>query len=91
MNDLVDRALGLLMAGRSGGNCSSEPEPSKPVTLEPGSLIWWRGMDDKTRGPALLRGTFEDEGHVWAWFVLAGTEYLIRADLIVKVQGAGEP
>jgi hypothetical protein len=48
-------------------------------------------MDDKTRGPALLRGTFEDKGHVWTWFVLAGTEYLIRADLIVKVQRAGEP
>jgi len=65
----------------------------KPINngIAPGCLLYWRGMDGQTRGPALLRGTFEDEGHVWAWFVLAGTEYLIRADLIVKVQRAGEP
>jgi len=58
--------------------------------LEPGCLIHWRGLDGTTRGPALLRGTFQDQGQVWAWFTLGGIEYLIRAELIVTVHGPEE-
>jgi len=43
-------------------------------------------MDGRIRGPAVLRGTFQNQGQTWAWFAFQRIEYLIRADLIVTVQ-----
>jgi len=64
----------------------SEHNGDKRQEFAPGCLIWWQSPHAITRGPALLRGTFEDEGHVWAWFSYYAVAYLVRADRIVKVQ-----
>jgi hypothetical protein len=56
-------------------------------SIQPGSSLWWRGVDGRERGPVDLQGTFQDGSTTWCWFVdEEGVEHLMSTCLITQVK-----
>jgi hypothetical protein len=55
--------------------------------IKHGRSIYWQSQSDgKTKGPAIVDGTFQDRGTVWVWFTYEGIEHLMSSTLIVKLE-----
>jgi hypothetical protein len=75
MNELINQARQILKDKRGGEAVNR---------LVPGGTISWEGGDGKIRGPAVIEGVFQADGHDWVWLTYHGQEILLNSRTIIN-------